>query len=490
VEASSVENDYVNGFTATVQQWITHTGATPWLDNNVSNSIGTYTSLQSDRNYTFADTAIPYFANITKIELTVDTKTNSEFVGAKCYLSTGGAWSAGYNFGWWSDPSWYTDSLTVTSLFTTLAQINNCVMQINSSRSGASASVIVKYVHLTITYNSYAPSWHSVNTWKFDLLTRKWLPIESFLFDFLTRSWLSVSDWSLDLLTRDWQDVNQWNFDLLTRNWSDITSWNLDLLTRSWSEVATFNLDLLTRSWNSVSSWSFDLLTSSWHSIANWILHLNIFEVDKFYHSAPNVFWRLTDVFPQDTVLRSGVGQAFNATIESNLLYSKFNMMIEKGNPQGFLVSRLYSGNLTSRIYGINQTPAELLATSEPLPFTSLSNVSLQWITFSFNSTNQYSMIFNTTYCIDVEVYNATLINNSNSLYVASRMVGTHSGNLFSHQSGYWYYSKTTPTYDCLFYVLGYTPVSIADYTFYLIPILFLAILAGSVIILGVSRKD
>lgn len=150
--SSSTESDYVNGFTATTQQWTTHTGASPWLDNNVSNSIKTFTTLQMDANYTFADTAIPYFANITLIQLTVDTKTSTELVSAQCYLSTGGAWSSAYTFGFDGTSSWITESATVTSLFSTLTNINNCVMKINSSRTGASASITVRYVHLTITY--------------------------------------------------------------------------------------------------------------------------------------------------------------------------------------------------------------------------------------------------------------------------------------------------------------------------------------------------
>jgi hypothetical protein len=151
----TVETLYVNNFTADQQQWQTHVGATPWLDNVAGHLIGTYTNGYVDRNFEYANTAIDDFTKITKIEMVIDSRENGDMWGANEYLSKDGtnwtliAWVGGYG-----DSNWHTYKTDVTNKFTSLADINNARIKLVCAYSGPQLTGNLRYAHLDVTYTS------------------------------------------------------------------------------------------------------------------------------------------------------------------------------------------------------------------------------------------------------------------------------------------------------------------------------------------------
>lgn len=152
-----VEYRYVDGFNEDSKTFTTHTGDSPYLNDSSLNSISTFTTDQVDMDFSFEDTAI-LWANITKIELELETLTTTELVGVHAALSLDGTtFTEKLNAGFWGDSVWHFDDVVdVTAFFTSQADINNCRMRLTSHRSGASASISVRRARLKITYTSGA----------------------------------------------------------------------------------------------------------------------------------------------------------------------------------------------------------------------------------------------------------------------------------------------------------------------------------------------
>jgi len=127
-----------------------------------------------------------------------------------------------------------------------------------------------------------------------------------------------------------------------------------------------------------------------------------------------------------------------------NLISCKWYLR-KYGSPTGDIVAKLYTHSGT---YGVSSVPNSLLATSNSIDITTLSE-SFNLITFNFEDAEQYLLIEGTYYCKVIEF-------SGGDYYYNYLMVGldysspTHSGNTANYYYGNW---KLYPNYDLCFYV-------------------------------------
>jgi len=148
---ASSESLYVDGFSAALSNWSTHTGHTPWLNNDATHSITAFTDHVVDSAYGFADTAVSDFATITSIKLMGMVKSNNEahYVALLLY---GSGWSISYDA--WGDGSGTYASFESGELKATIssvARINECLM--NTTKHGATTGTLsLQKVYLYVAY--------------------------------------------------------------------------------------------------------------------------------------------------------------------------------------------------------------------------------------------------------------------------------------------------------------------------------------------------
>jgi len=157
---------------------------------------------------------------------------------------------------------------------------------------------------------------------------------------------------------------------------------------------------------------------------------------------------------PSNDTPISDEGQSFTT------LPSKYNITSvvftghKVGNPTGIACAVLYAHN---GVYGNSSVPTgPPLATSNGFDMSTLLTTD-QNITFTFNSSQQYTLQPNTHYCIDLQNPSSGTLNSSNCGCWRFNTGDinpnpTHSGNEFYYQNGSW---NAFPTEDFGFYVYG-----------------------------------
>jgi len=153
------------------------------------------------------------------------------------------------------------------------------------------------------------------------------------------------------------------------------------------------------------------------------------------------------DNLSQNHVIGTGgnatrVGQTFTPNQNCTLYSCKFYVG-KTGNPTGNIVAKLY--NMTGT-YGSTGVPTGVaLATSDVIDITTISGGLLEFI---FSGANQYSLISETYYCIDIE-YTGGSLPNDYVYYGWDTTSPTHSGNSFSYISSW----NADANDDVIFYV-------------------------------------
>lgn len=157
----TTESLYPVSYSSTVNEWIP-TGSTPYLHD----SDGDYISMNAtdfvDRNFVFADTTVTDFAYITSVLLQCESQSNVLGCYAHIALSLDGStFTEKMNAPIDDSDTWlYATPVTVTSFFSSLADINNCVARVTSHR-GTSGTIRVRRVRLDVNYT--VPSTGSPN---------------------------------------------------------------------------------------------------------------------------------------------------------------------------------------------------------------------------------------------------------------------------------------------------------------------------------------
>jgi len=150
---ASSESLYVDAFSSAVANWNTHTGHTPWLNNDATHSIAAFTDHVVDSAYGFADTSVSDFSKISSIKLMGMVKSNNELHYAALLLY-GSGWSISYDV--WGDGSGVYASFESGELKATIssiARINACLM--NATKHGATTGTLtLQKVYLAIVYTA------------------------------------------------------------------------------------------------------------------------------------------------------------------------------------------------------------------------------------------------------------------------------------------------------------------------------------------------
>lgn len=150
---TGTESCYVNSFSATISNWNTHSGSTPWLDNNASNSITAYTDHVVDAIYSFADTTANNYTSVTLCGM-VKSNNENHYAAALLYGTSGGAWSVTVNIFDDGDGAYSSfESSTLNSTLTSLARINECRMNLTKHNSGTGTLSLQK-VYLKVTFTT------------------------------------------------------------------------------------------------------------------------------------------------------------------------------------------------------------------------------------------------------------------------------------------------------------------------------------------------
>src|SRR4030043_2123344 len=153
---------YVGNFTADLSGWSTHAGSTPYLNNSTANGIQTVVTDQIDRNYDFDYTAVTDFSYITSITVDLYNMSASELAAAHVALSLDGStFTEKGNVGFDGTSVYIWQSITVTSFFASLANINSCTMRLTSHRTGGTAAIGIQKARLAVNYT--VPSGGSPN---------------------------------------------------------------------------------------------------------------------------------------------------------------------------------------------------------------------------------------------------------------------------------------------------------------------------------------
>lgn len=156
---------------------------------------------------------------------------------------------------------------------------------------------------------------------------------------------------------------------------------------------------------------------------------------------------------------KSDAGQSFTVSTLHNITSCEFYLR-KSGAATGLAHAVLYAHTGT---YGTNGKPTgSALATSDDFDVSTLTT-SDQLITFTFNSSQQYTMAADTYYCIVYENPTSGTINASRYvLFGEGPSPSYHSGNSFDYESSNWY----SDARDACFYVYGESPPDIISPTY------------------------
>jgi hypothetical protein len=223
----------------------------------------------------------------------------------------------------------------------------------------------------------------------------------------------------------------------VSKAWHDVSTWTASMVARTWSSGTPWSLSLLTRIWN----W----IPTAWYYIPTTDL------IDSYNESNYNYTAYIYHLHPSDIIPKSAEGQSFTMLSSDHMITSCKFYLCKIGSPTGMAHAVLYAHQ---GIYGTNSTPTgEALATSNDFDVSTLTT-SMQLITFTFNSSQQYLMKANTYYCIafenpwsgTIDVYNCPLMG-------FEWGSPTHSGNncLYFNSS----YFPAFTSFDTVFYVYG-----------------------------------
>lgn len=236
-------------------------------------------------------------------------------------------------------------------------------------------------------------------------------------------------------VTTAWHDVSSWTASLVTKTWSSGTSWTANLIARIWSSGTSFNFSLQTRIWSNVAFLD---------GIATEL-------IDSYDESNYNYTSYLMGHHPSDNPHISAEGQSFTMLSSDRMITSCKFYLYKLGSPTGMAHAVLYAHQ---GIYGTNSTPiGDALATSDDFDVSTLTT-SIQLITFTFNSSQQYLMKANTYYCIAFENPMSGTINVYNCPLMGFEWGSpTHSGSNFLFKNSSYFPAFTS--FDTVFYVYG-----------------------------------
>jgi len=154
---ATTQTDYVDSFSATLKNWNTHQGTTPYLQQASGNSISAYTDHVVDAIFDFADTALTDFTTITSIKLKGQAQTNNEmhYTALLLYGSSGGAWTSTYNaYGDGLSASISFASADLKATINSIARINECHMNATKHNAAGAGTLTLRQVYLEIIYTS------------------------------------------------------------------------------------------------------------------------------------------------------------------------------------------------------------------------------------------------------------------------------------------------------------------------------------------------
>ena len=158
----------------------------------------------------------------------------------------------------------------------------------------------------------------------------------------------------------------------------------------------------------------------------------------------------ISGVHPSANSSRSSIGNTFNATVEAKITSCEFRSGSAASGYDIYIVARLYAHSGT---FGSTGVPTGgILAESNYVHFTS---VGAGWYIWTFNTSQQYTMTFNTSYCIGIFCYNGTWASGKYLNWRTSSSNNTGgAGNAISYASSTWTYWTAL---DFAFYVYGDT---------------------------------
>ena len=235
------------------------------------------------------------------------------------------------------------------------------------------------------------------------------------------------------------------------------TTWSSAWSNWADSESAWANVTLtLNTTYNYVIQYEFwaNDTSNNWNNTGIWTLTTSATLVDS--NPTANAYETLIYARHPSNVggIFSDVGQSFSTLSPSYNITSVTFVGEKAGNPTGIAYAVLYAHG---GVYGNSSVPTgPPLATSNGFDMSTFPN---SWanITFTFNSSQQYTLQPNTHYCIDLQNPSSGTIDSSNLVYWRTN-IGfaspdpTHSGNLFTYDAAGWIgYAEG----DLGFYVYG-----------------------------------
>ena len=172
--------------------------------------------------------------------------------------------------------------------------------------------------------------------------------------------------------------------------------------------------------------------------------------IDSYSETNQDTSGDANHIYPGVSGKPSDNGQSFTMLSTDHKLTSCKFYLKKVGNPTGVMRALLFAHSGT---YGSSSLPTgNALATSDDFDPSTVGTVVYALYTFTFSGANQYQMVANTKYCIDLRVISGTWDNNNKISAGCDGSSPSHSGNLFQYYGVWDHYSGA---YDLCFYVYG-----------------------------------
>jgi len=210
-----------------------------WLlyEDYPDNYIYTTASGRVDEKYIFQNVSDTSSKNLVSVKIYFVFRVDAEetTAGIKFDIWNGSEYvdSIEYTYGYY-DSGWEHKNSTISEI-DTWEEVNNLAVKITSTGSSG-ATRYVDRIYVVVQY-TIIHTWHDVEVWKINLITRSWNNIETWKISVGTKFWNDVETWLISVGTKLWNNVETWKLNLKTKVWYNIEVWKLNLKTGVWYDV-------------------------------------------------------------------------------------------------------------------------------------------------------------------------------------------------------------------------------------------------------------
>jgi hypothetical protein len=172
--------------------------------------------------------------------------------------------------------------------------------------------------------------------------------------------------------------------------------------------------------------------------------------IDSYSESNKDLNLSISKVHPSNNTYYSSIGQSFTMVSANHKITSAKFYLVRMGTLTGFVLNAVLYAH--SGVFGTSSVPTgAALATSDNYDAQSIGSGSYSLITFVFSGANQYTMLANTYYVIQLQATSGAWDPTHYINIGMDNSSPTHPGNGSSYKSPGWF---TTPR-DICFYVYG-----------------------------------